>query len=45
MVTLGEKMTWGSGATLLQSVDVEGELEGGAQLQTHVFHHHVAAQQ
>lgn len=29
----------------LELVDVEGELEGGAELQAHVFHHHVAAQQ
>ena len=26
-------------------VDVEGEFEGGAELQAHVFHHHVASQQ
>lgn len=26
-------------------VDVEGEFEGGAELQAHVFHHHVATQQ
>lgn len=26
-------------------VDVKGELEGGAELQAHVFHHHVATQQ
>lgn len=29
----------------LELVDVEGEFEGGAELQAHVFHHHVAAQQ
>jgi hypothetical protein len=29
----------------LELVDVEGEFEGGAKLQAHVFHHHVAAQQ
>lgn len=29
----------------LQLVDVEGEFEGGAKLQAHVLHHHVAAQQ
>ena len=26
-------------------VNVEGEFKGRAKLQTHVFHHHVAAQQ
>ena len=26
-------------------VDVEGEFEGRAELQTHVFHHHIAAEQ
>lgn len=26
-------------------VNVEGEFEGRAELQTHVFHHHVATQQ
>lgn len=30
---------------LLQPVDVKGELEGGPQLQAHVLHHHVTAQQ
>jgi len=29
----------------LELVDMEGELEGGAELQAHVFHHHVATQQ
>lgn len=29
----------------LELVDVEGEFEGGAELQAHVLHHHVAAQQ
>lgn len=39
----------GSGLTTssssLEFVDVEGEFEGGAKFQTHVFHHHIAAQQ
>lgn len=30
---------------LLQPVNVKGELEGGPQLQAHVLHHHVTAQQ
>lgn len=30
---------------LLQPVNVVGELERGPQLQPHVLHHHVAAQQ
>lgn len=29
----------------LELVNVEGEFEGGAELQAHVFHHHVATQQ
>lgn len=29
---------------LLQPIDVVGELEGRPQFQTHVLHHHVAAQ-
>lgn len=29
----------------LELVDVEGEFEGGAELQAHVLHHHVASQQ
>lgn len=31
--------------SLLQPVNVKGELEGGPQLQAHVLHHHVTAQQ
>lgn len=41
----GEKNASCSELALLQPVNVKGELEGGPQLQAHVLHHHVTAQQ
>lgn len=32
-------------SSLLELVDVEDQFEGGTELQTHVLHHHVTAQQ
>jgi hypothetical protein len=40
-----EKSASCSELALLQPVNVKGELEGGPQLQAHVLHHHVTAQQ
>jgi len=39
------KVRWDWLLMAFELVDVEGEFEGGAELQAHVFHHHVAAQQ
>ncbi len=36
---------WLTSSCPFELVDVEGEFEGGAELQAHVFHHHVATQQ
>lgn len=41
----GEKNASCSELALLQPVNVKGELEGRPQLQAHVLHHHVTAQQ
>lgn len=40
-----EKSASCSELALLQPVNVKGELEGRPQLQAHVLHHHVTAQQ
>lgn len=40
-----EKRASCSELALLQPVNVKGELEGRPQLQAHVLHHHVTAQQ
>lgn len=36
---------WMTSSSPLELVNVEGEFEGGAKLQAHVFHHHVTPQQ
>lgn len=36
---------WATSSSPLKLVNVESEFEGGAKLQSHVFHHHVTTQQ
>lgn len=36
---------WVTSSSPLELVNVEGEFEGGAELQAHIFHHHVTTQQ